>query len=83
LVADTETLSPEERAREMAILGLRMTAGVSMSDFETRTGFNLRDLGGEAFDRYLDDGLLEIVAGRLRLTRDGRFLADSVIVDFL
>lgn len=83
LVADTETLSPEERAREMAILGLRMTAGVSMSDFEARTGFTLRDLGGEAFDRYVDDGLLEIVAGRLRLTRDGRFLADSVIVDFL
>ena len=82
-VADTETLSPEDRAREMAILGLRMTAGLSLSEFETQTGFTLRDLGGEAFERYLDDGLLEIVEGRLRLTREGRFLADSMVVDFL
>jgi coproporphyrinogen III oxidase-like Fe-S oxidoreductase len=33
--------------------------------------------------RHLRHGLLEDAGGHLRLTREGRFLADTVVADFL
>lgn len=82
-VAETEALGPEERARELVLLGLRRTGGINSAAFRNRTGYELADLAGAAYRRLLDEELLEEADGRLRLTYEGRFLADSVIAEFL
>jgi len=82
-IAESEKLSPEESARELIMLGLRRCKGIDLVEFRERTGFDLRELGGAAFARHTATGLLEEVDGHVRLTRDGRFLADTVVADFL
>ena len=82
-IAEVEPLSAEERAREAVMVGLRLVRGIDITEFARRFGYGLLDLGGDAATRFLDRGWLEIVEGRLRLTRSGRSFADSVIMEFL
>ena len=80
----TETLEPEARARETAVLMLRRTAiGMARDDFSLRTGFDLDALLGEPIRRYVMSGLLEDDGQRIRFTREGLFLADTVLCDML
>jgi oxygen-independent coproporphyrinogen-3 oxidase len=80
----TETLDPEPRARETAVLMLRRTLlGIDRDDFARRTGFSLDDLSGAAVARFVALGLLEDDGHRVRLTRAGLFVADSVLCEFL
>jgi oxygen-independent coproporphyrinogen-3 oxidase len=80
----TETLDPEARARETAVLMLRRTvAGLAREDFSRRTGFDFDDLAGPVLERNVAAGLLEDEAGRVRFTREGLFLADSVLCELL
>lgn len=80
----SETLEPEDRARETAILMLRRTAiGLDRADFLARTGFDIEQLAGPAIERYQAAGYLEVDADRLRLSREGIFVADRVLAEFL
>ena len=82
-IAESETLTPEDRARELLVLGLRTAAGIERSPFEARTGFALNDLAGAALERHRKAGLIEDTGSYIRLTRAGRFVADSIVVDVL
>jgi len=82
-LADAEELSPEERARERVMLGLRRASGILLADFKRETGFDFRELSPSALSQNLKLELLEEADGSIRLTREGRFVADTVIVDFL
>ncbi|MEX0718904.1 MAG: radical SAM family heme chaperone HemW [Planctomycetaceae bacterium] len=82
-IADAEELSPEDKARESIVLGLRRAAGIERDEFRHRTGFDLDDLAAEPIARHCLSGLLDVDDHHVRLTREGRFLADAVIVDFL
>jgi oxygen-independent coproporphyrinogen-3 oxidase len=76
----TERLDPEARARETAVLMLRRTGlGIDRADFARRTGFELDALTGPVLERNRASGLLEDDGRRVRLTREGLFLADSVM----
>ena len=80
----TETLDPEGRARETSVLMLRRTqVGLDRSDFATRTGFNLDTLLGDPIRRFTSRGLLEDDGQRIRFTREGIFLADTVLCELL
>jgi oxygen-independent coproporphyrinogen-3 oxidase len=80
----TETLDPEGRARETAVLMLRRTQlGIEREDFERRTGFELDALLGDTVKRHVDRGWLEDDGCRVCLTREGLFVADSVLCDLL
>ena len=80
----TETLEPEARARETAVLMLRRTVlGIDRADFLKRTGFDFHDLAGPALPRHVAGGLLEDDGHRVRFTREGLFLADTVLCDLL
>jgi len=77
-----ERLEPEERARETAMLMLRRTqVGLDRDDFRLRTGFDLDALLGPVVVRFVGEGLLEDDGRRVRLTREGRFLADRVLCE--
>jgi oxygen-independent coproporphyrinogen-3 oxidase len=82
-IVDSEELSREERARERVMLGLRRTEGIDLSEFREETGVDFRNLAPESFSRNLGRGFMEEVDGHVRLTREGRFVADTVIVDFM
>lgn len=82
-VAEEDTLDPLTRAREAVMLGLRMTAGIDVAEFRRTFAHDPIALGGDAALRFLEDGLLEVSAGHLRLTREGLFLADMVMAEFL
>jgi len=82
-IADAEELSPEGRARELVMLNLRRCAGLSLTEFREQTSFDFRELAGDALPRHLRQGLLEELEGRVRLTREGRFLADTVFSEYV
>ena len=82
-VGDVDELSPADRARETLIGGLRRATGVERTAFRATSGFELDDVAGPAIARQCALGLLESAGSSVRLTREGKFLADSVIVDCL
>lgn len=80
----SEELAAEERARETAVLMLRRTTmGLDRDDFRRRTGFDIDELAGPAIERHRALGSLEEDGTRLRLSRDGIFVADEVLAAFL
>lgn len=82
-VADAEELEPEHRARELIFLGLRRRGGINRSDFRRLTGFHLDELAGQAIAANVERGWLENHDSGIRLSGEGRFVADRVIADFL
>ncbi|QDT66175.1 radical SAM family heme chaperone HemW [Calycomorphotria hydatis] len=82
-IAEIEELSPEAKAREAIMLGLRQIDGIDLAEFELRTGFAFNSLVGDELDSQVEQGMVEMHDGRVRLTYEGRFLADSVIAAFL
>jgi oxygen-independent coproporphyrinogen-3 oxidase len=82
-VGDVDELSPADRARETLVVGLRRAAGVERAAFRAASGFDLDEIAGPAIAKNCAAGLLECADTSIRLTREGKFLADSVIVDCL
>jgi oxygen-independent coproporphyrinogen III oxidase len=82
-VADEEELPAEHRAKELLFLGLRRCDGMSRADFLRRTGFELDSIAGNAVQTNVARGWLEDDSSTIRLTREGRFVADRVVADFL
>jgi oxygen-independent coproporphyrinogen-3 oxidase len=91
LARDEKTFEPIDRRTAMTehmLLGLRLVReGVGGAEFEARFGVPLSKQYPEAIAFGLERGLtewLETPAGpRLRLTRQGRFLANQVILQFM
>lgn len=82
-VAETEELTAEHRARELIYLGLRLIDGIEFSEFQQQTGYQLQIFAAEAIHRTMERGWIECTGTHLRLSREGRFLADRVVAEFL
>ena len=82
-VVEAEQLSAEDRARERLIFGLRRLDGIDAEEFELETGFALQMLAGDVVAKFRGLGLLEQIDGKLRLTRAGLLVSDSLWPDFL
>jgi oxygen-independent coproporphyrinogen-3 oxidase len=82
-VADSEELEPDHRARERIYLGLRRISGVSRQQFREQTGMELDAICGPAIQEQTRRGLLDDDGSRITLTREGRFVADRVVMEFL
>jgi oxygen-independent coproporphyrinogen-3 oxidase len=79
----SETLAPEERARETIAVQLRRADGIERVGFRAQTGFDLDSLIGPALDRLVRLGLLEDDRQRVRLTRRGKGVADAIITELM
>jgi oxygen-independent coproporphyrinogen-3 oxidase len=79
----SETLSPEERARETITLQLRRAEGIERQTFSAQTGFELDEMVGSALVRNVELGLLADDGSAVRLTRRGKCVADALIQGFL
>ncbi|MCR5256385.1 MAG: radical SAM family heme chaperone HemW [Acetatifactor sp.] len=82
------TLSGEDMMEEFMFLGLRMTKGISVREFEERFGVGLSEIYGDTIKKHEDDGLLEYyfddqTKKRLRLTKKGLDVSNFVFSDFI
>jgi len=77
---DERAVSAEERAREMLLMGLRLTDGIDEARFLARTGIALDDaLEPDILVRALDEDYLQRDNGHLRATPEGRKRLDSLL----
>jgi len=79
----SELLEPEDRARETLALQLRRSDGIDRQSFQKQTGFGLDDLAGPAIARHVELGLITDDSRSVRLTRQGKCVADAVIKELL
>jgi oxygen-independent coproporphyrinogen-3 oxidase len=80
---EIEELSPEARARELAMLNLRMADGIILQEFHDQTGFDALQLFDQAIRTHRAAGLLEVTSAAIRLTPQALPIADTVLVDFV
>lgn len=80
---ESEKLEGPQRAGEAVMLALRTAQGVSLPAFKERYGLDFLDFYAPIVERYRADGLLEVDAGHVRLTRRGRFVANDVCAAFV
>lgn len=83
VIAEVEEMTNQERAHEALMLGLRRIEGIDRTELTQRFGATIEDLVGSALQRHIDLGNLVDDGQKVRLTFEGRFIADSVVVDFL
>lgn len=81
--SESEKLEGAQRAGEAVMLLLRTGQGVSLSAFKQRYGLDFLDYYAPIVQRYSADGLLEVDADAVRLTRRGRFVANDVCAAFV
>jgi putative oxygen-independent coproporphyrinogen III oxidase len=82
-VAESETLKPEDRARELLVFSLRRLEGIDRASFLEKSGFDVEQLVGEPLKRMVSLGLLENDGRRIKLSREGLFVSDSIWPHFL
>lgn len=80
---DVETLTPEQRRGEMAMLMLRLSRGVVYADYAARAGGDARSDFADQIDRLSKIGLLEVDDAGFRLTDRGLNVADAIGAEFL
>jgi oxygen-independent coproporphyrinogen-3 oxidase len=77
-VAEEECLNDEARARESLVFGLRRLEGVIRTEFESRTGHSIDELAGPTIERFVELGMLIDDDDRVRLSREGLLVSDSL-----
>jgi oxygen-independent coproporphyrinogen-3 oxidase len=70
-------------AAEFVFLGLRLTKGVDLDEYESRFGINLYDKYAEELNRLQDLGLIEHTEKNLRLTGKGFLFSNEVFAVFV
>lgn len=81
-----ENVEPIDRRGQIAeymILGLRMTDGIDMEDFEETFGEPIENVYGTVIRKYVSMGLLEERDGWLYFTERGISVSNSVMAEFL
>ena len=78
-----EHLSQKEQMEEEMFLGLRKRSGVSMARFEEKFGRSFDGLYGEIVRDLVQQGLMQIEGDRVRMTKRGLFLGDTVAERFI
>ena len=78
-----EHLTQKEQMEEEMFLGLRKKSGVSMARFEEKFGRSFDGLYGEIIRDLVQQGLMQIDGDRVRMTKRGLFLGDTVAERFI
>lgn len=79
---DIKCLSQKEQMEEFMFLGLRMTKGVSVKEFEEVFGKSIFDVYGRQITKYKEQHVLT-VDERIALTDRGLDVSNMILADFL
>jgi putative oxygen-independent coproporphyrinogen III oxidase len=75
-----EVVMPAERAREMLLMGLRLSEGIDTERFAARTGVSFGDAtDAETLAQAVEAGYLVQAPGRVRATAEGRKRLDALL----
>ncbi|VTS23452.1 coproporphyrinogen III oxidase [Streptococcus porcinus] len=78
-----EVLTLEEMMEEELFLGLRKKFGVSIAQFEAKFPYSFKERYGQIVEELVAQGLLVDDPQRVRMTKRGLFLGDSVAEKFI
>ncbi|EGJ26852.1 radical SAM family heme chaperone HemW [Streptococcus porcinus] len=78
-----EVLTLEEMMEEELFLGLRKKSGVSIAQFEAKFPHSFKERYGQIVEELVAQGLLVDDPQRVRMTKRGLFLGDSVAEKFI
>ncbi len=81
LPMEVETLSQSDRYNEAVMTGLRTIWGISLEKIKKEFGPEYLDYLNQQAQKYVEQGLLQIVDGKLLPTKKGKFLADGIASD--
>jgi oxygen-independent coproporphyrinogen III oxidase len=76
-------LSVRERVEEAMFTGLRLTEGLNVDEIGRRYSVDVWATFGASLQPFLDDGRLQRISGRLRLTREGMLVANEIMQVFV
>jgi oxygen-independent coproporphyrinogen-3 oxidase len=80
---DVEVLDPTRRARELAMLMLRLREGIEFVPFKNKTGHDAKALFADTISRYTSAGLLDCNEHCVKLTQRGIAVADAIAAELL
>lgn len=80
---EEELLTKQARMEEFMFLGLRMTEGIRISEFEDRFCRKFQAIYGDAVQKLVQEGLMELRGERLALTDRGLDLSNYCFEKFL
>ena len=78
-----EHLSQREQMEEEMFLGLRKKSGVSMARFEEKFERSFQEQYGDIVKDLVQQGLMQVDGDRVRMTKRGLFLGDTVAERFI
>ena len=78
-----EVTSPEMAMAETMMLGMRLSEGVTKSEFKRHFDIAMCDVYGTAISNLVATGLIEDDGDRIRLTRRGKLLGNVVFEAFI
>lgn len=80
---NVEPLTTDARMEEFMFLGMRLTKGVSITQFEKRFGRNIRDIYGDVLMELTEEKLIEIDGDSIRFTDYGMDVSNYCLAKFL
>jgi oxygen-independent coproporphyrinogen-3 oxidase len=80
---DVEALTPAQRAGELAMLQLRLSAGLSFDAFSAQTGCDARAVFADQLDRFSKLQMIQVDDRGFRLSDKGLNVADAIASEFL
>ena len=75
----SEKLDPEAKARECAVFWLRLFEGISLPEFQTRTGFDFCELYAPIFPTLIDRGVMVIENAHARVATKYWMILDAIV----
>ena len=79
-----ESAELENEAYDYVMLGLRLSEGISLSDYEKRFKNNFLTVERKKLiQKYSELGMIELVGDRLRLTDRGLYISNRILTDLL
>ena len=83
VVCTKEVLNQESLAYEFIMLRFRLLEGISLSEYKTRFGVDLKEKYGDTITRYIALGLMVEKNGRISLTESGFRVSNAILLDFM
>lgn len=83
LHTEIENIYIDNRIEEFMYLGLRMTAGVSRTEFKQRFDRDIFDVYGDVINSYVEKGFMEVDDDHIRLNDRGIDVSNYILADFI
>lgn len=78
-----ETIDDQTRIKEGIFLGLRMCAGIQLSDFKKSYGLNLEERHFKEISHFVEGGFLQLSRDTLKLSDKGRLVSNLILSEFM